>query len=99
MRINNALPIDELCAIAAARGRYAGESRRADFLAFGYDADELPDWSPLSGEWAGESTPELLGDLLEATLDLPDSDGIQAQQAIEDAYETAALDAYYGEED
>jgi hypothetical protein len=43
----------------------------------------------LSGEWAGESVPELLGDLIEA---FPDS-----QDEIMDQYEEAAREAFWHE--
>lgn len=54
---------------------------------------DLLDWSPLSGEWAGESTSDLLGDLLE---DLADDD-VDTLPEIEEAYETAARDTYWHE--
>ncbi len=48
------------------------------------------EWSPLSGEWAGESVSELLGDLLDGKDD-------DATDAITEAYDTAASDAYWHE--
>lgn len=66
---------------AKSRGRAAGLARRAEVD----DQNDLPDWSPLSGEWAGESIPELLGDLL--------PDGYEDEEIV-DAYEDAALEAY-----
>lgn len=70
---------------AKRRGRAAGLARRAEVD----DLNNLPDWSPLSGEWAGESIPELLGDLL--------PDGYQDEEIV-DAYEEAALEAYQQED-
>lgn len=62
---------------ATERGHQAGLNAKAA----GYAAD----WSPLSGEWAGESIPELLGDLL--------PDGYQDEEIVS-AYEEAALEAF-----
>ena len=64
------------------------------------DRDELaPDW--LSGEWAGESIPELLGDLLVAVEDrAPDDEDAasdRAYAAICEAFEIAADRAFYAE--
>ena len=56
-----------------------------------YDEGDLPDNylapSPLSGEWAGESIKELLGDLLTGN----DED----DQAILEIYEAGFMDAWY----
>lgn len=48
------------------------------------------DYSPLSGEWAGESIPEMLGDLIE---------GHDAGKVgvISDTFEQSARDAYWHE--
>lgn len=79
---------DELIAEAARRGAAAGSRARSY---------ELHEWAPLSGEWAGESVTEMLGDLLDAASEASDDD--YAWEAITNAYETAALAAYYGKED
>ena len=80
----------EAIAEARARGDAAGITRAEGVD----DPRNAPDWSPLSGEWAGESIPELLGDLMEETgaIDAED-DGLYS--ALCDAYEEAALEAYY----
>jgi hypothetical protein len=49
------------------------------------------DYSPLSGEWSGESITELLGDLLDGLDDEGEGWDVMA------AYEDAALDAYWAE--
>ena len=88
--------IDELTTEARKRGAEAGKLTRTMALSCSdIDAPFLPEWSPLSGEWAGESTHKLLGDLLDAASKASDDD--YGWEAITDAYETAALDAYYGE--
>jgi hypothetical protein len=92
------MTIDELIEEARERGAEAGKLMRTMALSCSdIDAPFLPEWSPLSGEWAGESAPELLGDLLEECAGIEDDGGMQEEE-ITDAYETAALDAYYGEE-
>lgn len=57
------------------------------------DRIAAPGW--LSGEWAGESTSELLGDL----LDEDDDEGMTGKdtQEIENAYCEAADEAYWDE--
>jgi hypothetical protein len=52
------------------------------------------DWSPISGEWAGESIPELLGDLL-PDENTRDDDALGAFEAVTEAYEEAATQAYW----
>jgi len=69
--------LDNLCREAARRG--------ADF-GIGRDFSES---GPLSGEWAGESIAELLGDL----LDMADALDLDAAPDICDAFESAAYDA------
>ena len=86
------MTIDELIAEATERGRAQGRARRAGIM---HVSGDMPEWSPLSGEWAGESISELLGDLLDVASAISDDD--YGWAAITDAYETAALDAYYGE--
>lgn len=49
------------------------------------------DWSPLSGEHAGESISELLGDLLEAD----DTEDGEERFTLMEAYELAATSAYW----
>ena len=90
------MTIDELIAEARERGVESGKLMRTEALSCSdIDAPFLPEWSPLSGEWAGESISELLGDLLDVASAISDDD--YGWAAITDAYETAALDAYYGE--
>ena len=48
-------------------------------------------WSPLSGEWAGESIPELLGDLIYGE----EEDEDENYEAVTTAYEEAATEAYW----
>lgn len=55
------------------------------------------DWSPLSGQWAGESIPELLGDLLSELGDGREDADLDNVEQVQDAYESAALDAYWDE--
>lgn len=50
-------------------------------------ATEAPEW--LSGEWAGESVPELLGDLLDMVTE-------DEQEGVMDAYCDAADSVFYG---
>lgn len=50
-------------------------------------ATEAPEW--LSGEWAGESVSELLGDLLEPLTE-------DEQDGVMDAYCDAADSVFYG---
>ena len=47
----------------------------------------------LSGEWAGESIPELLGDLIEEA----EENGLDIEDDILDAYEEAAVDEFWTE--
>jgi hypothetical protein len=50
--------------------------------------------TPLSGEWAGESIPEILGDLIASAVELngvPDNGG-RLRQDICDNYETGYFD-------
>ena len=77
----NAL-LEELMMQAYERGREKG---RNDYLQ-GYEND-----SPLSGEWAGESIAELLGDLISKAEKLSGEDSEIAQD-ICDNYETGYLD-------
>lgn len=53
------------------------------------DNDGEPGW--LSGEWAGESITELLGDLIE------EADDVDAEDDILNAYADAASDEYWSE--
>jgi hypothetical protein len=77
----NAL-LEELMMQSYERGREKG---RNDYLQ-GYEND-----SPLSGEWAGESITELLGDLLAKAEELLGEDSEIAQEIL-DNYETGYLD-------
>lgn len=65
-----------------------------------YNEGDLPDHylspDPLSGEWAGESIPELIGDLVpEDAKD--DADAEYWWGHLEQAYEDAFRDAWYAE--
>ena len=82
-------PLSERIAEAASRGEDAGVSA-ASYYSADSVVTEAPEW--LSGEWAGESIPELLGDLFDDEDGEDDSGGVEA---IEDAYETAASDAFW----
>jgi hypothetical protein len=73
---------ENLMVTAYERGREKG---RNDYLQ-GYKND-----SPLSGEWAGESITELLGDLISRAEELSGEDSEIAQD-ICDNYETGYLD-------
>lgn len=82
----------ELINDAATRGYDRGINAAEEFIASWSDYGDMgnrdaepPSW--LSGEWAGESISELLGDLIEKD---PDS-----EDEICDAYEDAADEAYY----
>ncbi len=61
-------------------------ARRGSDFGIGRDFSES---GPLSGEWAGESIPELLGDLLEMAEALD----LDAATDLCDAFESAAYDA------
>jgi hypothetical protein len=74
--------LEELMMQAYERGRWKG---RNDYLQ-GYEND-----SPLSGEWAGESITELLGDLISRAEELSGEDSEIAQEIL-DNYETGYLD-------
>lgn len=52
-------------------------------------------YSPLSGEWAGESITELFGDLMSHSWDDRTNEMLDELEALEDAYETAATAAYW----
>jgi hypothetical protein len=59
--------------------------------------DDAPHFreSPLSGEWAGESVQELLGDLIDLALGAPDADVADVAAWLCDAFEygyTSAAD-------
>lgn len=101
--------IDELIEEARERGRDAGETAAtwvsADseegarrLLQLMRDGDPLidsyiqaPRW--LSGEWAGESVDDILGDLLEELHEEPD--GEDAEDDLLNAYEEAANTAFW----
>jgi hypothetical protein len=69
----------EICSEARQRGFDRGCNDKAN----GYRND-----SPLSGEWAGESINELLGDLIEIALKVaPNEDENEIVMAICDDYE------------
>lgn len=73
---------------ATARGTERGENARHEIVNPQGFEDYTPEW--LSGEWAGESIAELLGDLL--TDDMDENDEIM------DAYCDAADSAFYSVE-
>lgn len=90
--------LDMLIDRAAARGARAGSVAGEEYLDPRFQrlrgsayptAEDCP--SPLSGEWAGESIPELLGDLIDESEGLVGSgdDLDDASDAICDAYEAA----------
>jgi hypothetical protein len=72
----------------------ATRARVAQMIADGdpqlYDTIHEPQW--LSGEWAGESITELIGDLLDN-----DEDTNNGDDNICEAYENAATDAFWNE--
>lgn len=86
---------------AIARGRSAGRNAASWHSFNGYTVPqvekaledvyavaECPSW--LSGEWAGESMRELIGDILDETQEYAHDD-------VMEAYEQAATDAFYQE--
>lgn len=76
---------EALLILAYERGKARGHNDRLE----GYGTSE-----PLSGEWAGESIPELLGDLIkkaERLNGVPDNSG-ELWQDICDNYETGYLE-------
>ena len=78
------MTLDEALAEAAARGKARGEDAASTWDG----VSEAPCF--LSGEWAGESIPELLGDVLDSRLE-------EDYAAICAAYEVAADEAFYSE--
>ena len=53
----------------------------------------VPNLSPLSGEWAGESVPEILGDLIDALVRLGESEN-DAQDIVCDEFESGYVDGF-----
>lgn len=84
--------IDKLIETAHSRGYSRGiDDARADFY----------NDSPLSGEWAGESIEELLGDLIRRAdkMDRSGDDFYEIYNEILDSYEKGYRDAHFDKEE
>lgn len=85
-------PLNVLRGNGSLRGRALGEARERgrlrarSLIKAGATADDIAAMEPLSGEWAGKSIEELLGDLLGGTDYAEDNDDIM------DAYERGFYD-------
>jgi len=79
------LELERVCVESHARGFARGRADRID--------GPFPNLSPLSGEWAGESVPELLGDLVADVIRFG-VDECDAFDAVCDAYESGYSDGF-----
>lgn len=81
----NATEIKEIEELARARGFVRGRADR--------ESGPFPNLSPLSGEWAGESVQELLGDLIEMAVRVMVYEW-NADEVVCDAYESGYFDGF-----